>query len=264
MGNFKVAVLLLWMGVAALASAHADPVIVRSGAITLKVADFNAARSTVSQIAASAGGQVVSGQDRITEKGKSHGWLRVVVPERELDTAMLKLRTVGALYGDSLSEHNLSQEVKELESRTTRLQQHQQRLSSILQRPKQLRGSDILFFQERLFRAGLDQDLLGHRREQMIGSSNESNISVYLFEPGAIAARPQIPTTFGEKTAFAFASAWKSFSKFMGQVGLFVANLVVYSLVWIPVCLALVFIWRKLKPRLQVFKRPVATSDPVV
>jgi Domain of unknown function (DUF4349) len=187
----------------------------------------------------------------VTEKGKSHGWLRVIVPANQFDSSMDRLRAIGNLYGDTVTSHDLTQQVQEMASRTNRLQQHQDRLSAMLRDSKRLRGSDMLFVQDRLFRAGLDQDLMGHRREQMLGSATQSSISVYLFEPGAIVQAPPVPKTFGEKAGFAFAAAWKSFSKFMAGVGLFFASVVVYGLIWVPIAVVLWLIWRRVWPRLR-------------
>jgi hypothetical protein len=263
MRTIKVVTLVVMLGVAAMAAPQAPKAVIRSGAITLKVPDFGAARAEVSQVALNCGGQVAGGQARVSDKGRSHGWLRLVVPESQLDRAMTQLRSAGGVYGESLAQHDLAPEVQELASRTVRLQQHQDRLSGVLRSPRQLRGSDILFFQERLFRAGLDQDLLGHRREQMISSTNMSNISVYLFEPNSVVQRPPIPRTLGEKTAYAFGSAWKSFSKFAAQLGLLAAGIVVYGIVWIPILLLAILIWRKLAPRLLRLRRPPTVTPPM-
>jgi hypothetical protein len=210
----------------------------------MKVPNFTTARDRVAKIASSVGGRVVGGQVRVTDKGKSHGWQRLIVPAAQLDAAMAQLRGIGTVFGDTLTLHDLSLETQDLASRTTRLVQHQNRLLNVLQSPRRLRGSDILFVQDRLLRAGMDQDLLGHRRDQLVKSADVSNISVYLFEPGSIVRPPAVPVTFWDKTAVAFTDAWKSFSKF-----------------WVPVLIVLVVVWRKVKPLRRwpnIFRRPGA------
>jgi hypothetical protein len=176
----------------------------------------------------------------------------MVVPASQLDTAMRDLRGIGTIYGDSLASHGLDQNVEDLASRTNRLEQHQSRLSDMLKDTRRhLRGSDILFVQDRLFRAGVDQDLLTHEREEMVHSANEGNISIILFEPSAVKKAAAVPKTLTEKAGYAFGSAWTSFSKFVAQIGLLAATVVVYSLIWIPVLLLVFFGWRKLKPLLR-------------
>jgi hypothetical protein len=266
MAYFKFLMASLLLGLASFGAPQSPPVVAKSGAITLKIADFKTARDEVARIAETNGGAVVGGQVRVTDKGKSHGWMRLVVPEAKLDESMHELGAVGSLYGDSLAQHPLGEAVKDLASRTGRLQQHQTRLSEMLKDSRKLRGSDILFVQDRLFRAGVDQDLLGHRREQMISSSNVSNISVYLFEPGSVAKAPIIPKTLGEKAAFAFGSAWNSFGKFIGRVGLVFASVVVYGIVWVPILVVLFLLWRKFRARIfrlaGLFRSRVGQPSP--
>lgn len=239
------------LGTTGFASADSPSVVAHSGAITLKVSNFGTARTEIPKIAENAGGHVAGGQARVTDKGRSHGWMRLVVPAGQLDATLRQLRTLGSVYGDTVTEHDLTNEVKDLASRAERLGQHEERIEGVLSNGRRLRGSDILFFQDRLLRAGLDQDSLGHQRAQMIASANVSNISVYLFEPGAVKVAPPVPKTFGDKTAYAFGSAWTSFSRFVGALGLLLAGVLVYGLVWAPVAVVLWLVWRRLGPRLR-------------
>jgi hypothetical protein len=224
---------------------EAGQVVVQGGSITLKVPNFNEAREAVQHIAERCGGQTVSGQDRVSEKGKPHGWIRIVVPVAQLGAAMSQLRAIGQVYGDSLSQRDFSEDAEDLGSRTVRLKEHQNRLLSMLQSPRHLRGSDLLFVQDRIFRAGLDQDTLGHRRQQLAGEAAVSNISVFLFVPGAMPIAKPIAKTFPEKVAFAFGAAWKSFVKFASDSGMLMAIMLVYSLFWVPFALIVWLIGRR-------------------
>ncbi len=70
--------------------------------------------------------------------------------------------------------------------RGERLQQHEGWLSGMLRGNRRMRGSDILYLQERLFRAGVDESLLSQRRLDLERWAVASTVTVELFEPGTM------------------------------------------------------------------------------
>jgi hypothetical protein len=123
-----------------------------------------------------------------------------------------------------------------------RLAEHRQRLAGILSSARRLRGSDILYVQERLFRAGVDQDLLGLQREALSRKAEQSTVVLTMFEPLSIAEPPK---GAGAKVGLAFENGWKDLARaVLGGVSRAV-GWVAWLLVLIPTGLILRGQWRR-------------------
>lgn len=164
--------------------------LVRGGTVTLKVADFNAARQSVLSIAQSKSAVLLDARTLVTEKGRKHGWLRLRLDADRLDQLLPAVKQTGMLYAENLRTSDRASENSNLAQRAQRLREHQARLEKLLGGERRLRGSDILYVQERLFRAGVDEEMLKQKRVDLEKQSRNSTIIVELFEPtptGAIA-----------------------------------------------------------------------------
>lgn len=124
-----------------------------------------------------------------------------------------------------------------------------------------MRGSDILYIQERLFRAGLDQESLAQERIDLARGADSANVLLTMFEPMPVKPMPKMPHTVGEHVAATFSTAWISFRRFGLGVTSDLAFLLVYAVVWVPITivawLVLRKLWRQFKPRLFPPDRPL-------
>lgn len=155
----------------------------RSAAVIVKVADFEAAREQVVQSLSGLGAELVDARTEVDPKGRRHGWLKVALPIERLPDALPAVRSAGKVYAEKVNTEDSTSEYESLARRVERLRQHQQRLAGILNSERRLRGSDILFVQERLFRAGVDEEMLTQQREDIARESRVCLLTVSLFEP---------------------------------------------------------------------------------
>lgn len=175
----------------------------RGAAISIKVASFQQAQDEMFQQVAKHGGIAADRRQMSSEGGRHSGWTRVIVPKAQLDSFLADLRTLGKVYGEKLSLFDGASLYDDLGKRAERLKQHEQRLSNILTQRKGLRGSDILFVQERLYRASTDEDTLAEQRDAIPLQAAKSSVIVMLFEPTPIKEQPRgiaghVKATFDE------------------------------------------------------------------
>jgi hypothetical protein len=163
-------------------------IVQRGGALTIKVADFAAARDQLGEVAkkyrggvVDSGIQVAENAIQVAEKGRKHGWARVQVAVEDYNVFLSEARGMGKLYGEKLRTVSQTSRHAELEKRADKLQEHQTRLAGILGDKRRLRGGDLLFIQERLFRAGVDEEMLRQQRTDIAQNAKTATLTVMLF-----------------------------------------------------------------------------------
>jgi hypothetical protein len=208
MGAFKRLLTLALLLPFVSAMAQTD-LVKRGAAITLKVTSFTEARKQVSDLAQSHQGAVSDRHTVSSEKGHESGWMRVQVPKAELDGFLTDVRQLGTIYGEKLSYDDGSSRYQQLGERAERLSQHERRLSSVLTM-KRLRGSDILYVQDRILRTTVDEDSLRDERAAIPRQAASSSVIVTLFEPSFTQDLPRTPLGHVRE---AFVDAGKNLAK---------------------------------------------------
>jgi hypothetical protein len=155
----------------------------RTGTIAVKVTDFDVAQQGVLDAALERGAELLKSRTEVNYQGKKHGWMWFHIAADRLPLLLPAVRGVGKLYAENLATAEHMAEYEGLARRVDRLQEHQQRLAALLQSPRRLRGSDILYIQERLFRAGVDEGTLRQRRVDLERAARVNTLAVELFEP---------------------------------------------------------------------------------
>lgn len=164
----------------------ADSVAARGAALVLKVEKFETARQKVSELTRGSGGEVRQAQSYVAEKGRRHGTVQLSVPAEKLESLLSQLRGLGIPSGERTTTLERWAESEELARRAERSKGHQVRLSGLLQSGRRLRGSDVLYVEERLVRAENDEDMLRLQREKLLRATALSKVTVVLFEPPAL------------------------------------------------------------------------------
>jgi Domain of unknown function (DUF4349) len=237
----------LWVLLLSTASVWAQgetDIVQRGGALTIKVTDFTAARDQIGLVAKKYGGGVVDSAIQVAEKGRKHGWVRVRVAAGDYNVFLSEARGMGKLYGEKLRTVSQTSRHSELEKRADKLGEHQMRLAVILGDKRRLRGGDLLFIQERLFRAGVDEEMLRQQRTDIAQNAKTATLTVMLFEPlpvvddggfkGRLSARFQTSlrdTVTGVTNNIADAT------------GGFLLKL----LLWLPIIVCSLILWRRYK-----------------
>jgi len=228
------------------------PMLSRTATLALKVEGYDDARSQVLLAAEARNAELLDAKTLVNEKGKKHGWLRLRINAAQMPRLLADLPPLGKVSAENVATADELSEFEALGRRVERLQQHEQRLGGVLQSPRHMRGSDILYLQERLFRASVDESLLSQQRIDLERSAQDSTLLVELFEPGALP--PGIPQPVDLHTWFARASAIAQTTRdrTLARAATASAYAAVYAPFWIPVfvvvvvLLAVLWRWRRL------------------
>jgi hypothetical protein len=207
----------------------------RNGTVAVKVTDFDAARQQVLDAAHQQGAELLKSRTEVNYQGKKHGWIWFRVAADRLPLMLPTVRSVGKLYAENLSTAEHTSEYEGLARRVERLREHQERLSGILQSRRRLRGSDVLYIQERLFRAGVDEGTLRQRRVDLERAARVNTLAVELFEP-----EPRRVMDLGNYYAGAALRARTGLYRLLARALTLGAYLFIFAPVWIP---ALIIAW---------------------
>jgi uncharacterized protein DUF4349 len=211
----------------------------RGGTIALKVTDYDRARQAVLAAAQEQGAEVLHSKTEVNFQGKQQGWVRLRLAADRLPLFLGEVRGVGKLYAENIATEDHTSEYEELERRIERLREHQPRLASLLQSSRRLRGSDILFVQDRLFRAGVDEGALMQRRADLERSARVATLVVELFEP-----EPRRAMDLGNYYASASLRARGAMYRGLARAATAGAYALTFAPFWIPGLLVVLFLGR--------------------
>jgi hypothetical protein len=220
----------------------------RQGTVVLKVPNYDSARRSVTDMSRDNGGETLEVHTYVDGKGRKYGWLTFRLPADRLTAVIPVVKGVGILYSEKVASADNISLYEELARRVLRLQQHEQRLSGILASPRRMRGSDILFLQERLFRASVDESLLSQQRVDLERASRSATLLVSLFEPGTFPSpRPAAINLTGRFRAGALV-AHEALMEQAARASTALAYIVTYAPLWIPALvlgvILLIMVWR--------------------
>ncbi|MGC4044192.1 MAG: DUF4349 domain-containing protein [Armatimonas sp.] len=167
MGKFGIALTLTaLLATGSIAFGQAD-LQQRGAALTLKVTNYSEAQAALAKLAGESGGGLSDGRTYVTEKGRRHGWVRLRLPQASLAKVLEKTYGVGTVVAEELNTDSQRIEHSELGIRADALHAHAGRLEGLLNSNRRMRAGDILYLQERLFRASVDEQLLRERQSNL-------------------------------------------------------------------------------------------------
>lgn len=225
------------------------PVRIRSADIILKVTDFDAARKTALDLARECGAELSDSQTTVNYQGKKDGWLLFQLDAQELDALTKDLRPVGKLYSEHMQTTDQTSYYEKLGRRVGLLAQNEQELLSFLHRPRQMRGSDILFVQYRLFQSRVEASDAEQEKATLERSAQRSTLRVSLFEP-----IPNKAFDWGNWRAHGAYRAKTAFLTFAGKLVTSAYFVLWFAPLWIPLGLVVFFVLRWGTRRLMSFR----------
>ena len=153
------------------------------GEVVVKVQQFEQSRESILQALSIQGAELIDAKTLVNEKGRKHGYVTVRLASGRLPDALRVVRGTGKLSAENITTSDHTSEYEGLQRRATYLNEHQVRLASILSSERRLRGSDILYVQERLFRASVDEGQLLQQQQDIARGSRSCTLIIRLFEP---------------------------------------------------------------------------------
>ena len=216
----------------------------RGGTVVVKVTDYDPARERILSAALQQGAELLNSHTQVNFEGRKLGWPRFRMASDRLPLLLPSVHAVGKLYSEHLVTSDHRSEVEELERRVSRLREHEQRLDELLRSPRHLRGSDILYLQERLFRAGVDDGELLQRRVDLERAAKVGTLTVELFEP-----EPRRAMDLGNWYAGAMLRAHTALYRTMAHAITAGAYALAFAPFWIPglalAALLVRWLWRR-------------------
>jgi hypothetical protein len=158
-------------------------VAIRSGDIVLKVDDFLGARRRVLDLARRHGAELRDSQTTVNFQGKKAGWLLLAMNVGELDRLTDEIRQTGKLYSEHVQTTDQTTDHETLVRRVALLGQNERELLSFMHGRRDMKGSDILYVQSRLFQSRVEASDAVQEQLALERASQRSEIRVSLFEP---------------------------------------------------------------------------------
>lgn len=210
----------------------------RRGEVVVKVDQFEASRERILSALAMQGAELIDAKTRVDEKGRKSGWITLRLAADRLPDALRVVRTAGKLSAEKIAASDHTSDYEGLARRADHLKAHQIRLASILTSERRLRGSDILFVQERLFRASVDEGMLLQQRADIARDSRFCTLTIRLFEPMPTRTLDRVQLNIAGHFASARARAIGIVDQNRARAVTASAYALVFAPLWIPLCTA--------------------------
>ncbi|MEO7717378.1 MAG: DUF4349 domain-containing protein [Capsulimonas sp.] len=231
-------------------SASVAALIQRGGTVTVKVMDYDMARAQVMESAQRQGAELLEAKTIVNAKGAKHGWVSFSLPAERTGAFLPGAYGLGKLYAEHITAVSGASDYDMLGRRVSSLQKHETRLGGVLQSPRRMRGSDILYLQERLFRANVDEGMLSQQRIDLQRNARVSTVTVEMFEPGTIPVTTDIAQIDLRQWFAASAQrAREGLGRQLARGATATAYAMVYAPIWVPLLivalLLLAWAWRQ-------------------
>jgi hypothetical protein len=227
----------------------------RGGTLVVKVTDFDPAREKVIGAAVGHSAELLDSHTQVNFEGRKIGWLRFRMPSDRVSRLLPEVRAVGKLYSEHAQTSDHQSEGEELERRIARLREHEQRLDSLLRSSRRMRGSDLLYLQDRLFRASVDESELEQRRVDLRRAAQIGTLTVELFEP-----EPRRAMDLGNWYASAHLRARTALYRELARGMTVLAYALAFAPLWIPGLALAILLGRWLWRRSRVFVARAAVA----
>ncbi len=211
---------------------HTSSLVSRNSAMALKVQSYDASVENADRIALENGGELLDSKTFVNPKGRKHGWIRMRVSSDQLDALRTKLLPLGTLYSESVDAEDQQPEFDSDTRRVSQLEIHQDRLGSVLNGVRRLRGSDILYIQDRLFRAGTDEQDLLQEQDNMRLRAGRSLVFVELFEPNSLPPAPHRTVALKQRFDSSMSLARSGFTEELGRICTATAYALTFAPIW--------------------------------
>jgi hypothetical protein len=212
-----------------------SPQVSISSSVTLKVPKYSDAVASIRRSAEAHEGTVLGSSSQTNEKGGESGWIRLSVGSDQLAGLLGEVKALGKVFGERSTRTDHRNEIDELRKRSERLAEHTARLRGVLSGDKRMRGSDILFLQDRLLRATLDHDLLDLATEKLAHSGKQATVNLILFEPSN--ERLEGGESFGSQVKHRFQTGGRDLVQGVAGFLLWLVEKLLYVLILVPVYL---------------------------
>lgn len=222
----------------------AQPMLIRTGRLRVRVEDVSKAHDDVTRIAQEAHGYVASTQFT-SEYGPASATITLRLPSEGLDSAIERISALGKLLNKELGTEEVTEEYVDLTSRKRNLEREEERLLELLKRAGKM--SDLLQVEQYLgsIRGQIEQ--ISGRMRYLENRVALSTLTVVLQgpEPTPSAAGPVWTARDEFRQA---ARSLRDMGRGLATMGIWIG---VLTPVWLPLLLVLIWLTRRAFPRAQ-------------
>ena len=218
------------------------PMLIRTASLLVRVDDVATAHDEVARIARAAQGYIAETTFN-SESGPASATITIRVPSQGLDSVIDRITKLGKLLSKQISAQEVTEEYVDLGSRRRNLEKEEQRLIELLQRAGKMR--DLLEVEQTLARVRGQIEQISGRMRYLENRVSLSTVTVMLEGPQP---RPGV----GSPT-WAASDVVREAARSLLATGRSLATLViwlgVYSPVWAPLVILLIWLIRRTSPR---------------
>ena len=218
------------------------PMLIRTADLRLRVEDVAKAHEEVARIARAAHGYIAQ-TTYSSENGPAAASVTLRVPGEGMDSAVDRIAALGKLLNKEIGAQEVTEEYVDLSSRKRNLEREEQRLLELLQRAGKMR--DLLEVESTLARVRGEIEQIAGRMRYLENRVSLSTIHVQLSgpEPEVSVGGPVWTASDVSRTAV---RSLIDTGRGLATIGIWLG---VYSPVWIPIALLLIWLVRKTSPR---------------
>ena len=218
------------------------PMLIRTADLRVRVEDVAKAHEEVARIARAAHGYIAETIFN-SENGPASASVTLRVPGLGLDSAVDRIAALGKLLSKQIGAQEVTEEYVDLTSRKRNLEREEQRLLELLQRAGKMR--DLLEVESTLARVRGDIERISGRMRYLENRVSLSTIRVQLDGP-----QPRVnvggPVWSASDVSRSAVRSLIDTGRGLATIGIWLG---VYSPVWVPIALFLVWLVRRTSPR---------------
>jgi hypothetical protein len=218
------------------------PMLIRAASLQMRVDDVATAHEEVARIARAAQGYIAETTFN-SESGPASATITIRVPSQGLDSVIDRISKLGKLLSKHISAQEVTEEYVDLSSRRRNLEKEEQRLLELLQRAGKMR--DLLEVEQTLARVRGQIEQISGRMRYLENRVSLSTVTVML-------EGPQPKPGAGSPT-WAASDVVREAARSLLATGRSLATLAiwlgVYSLLWVPFVVLLIWLIRRASPR---------------
>jgi hypothetical protein len=162
--------------------------IIRTGSITLEVADYEKVRAAINNLVVGSGGFVASTEVARSEGAVSSAVLVLRIPEADLDGTVAALSRLGSLRGESLRAEDVTDQYQDLEARLRNARRLEERMLELAARAGGVK--DLLQVEQEVARVREGIEVMDGQLRGLTDRTSLATLTVSLLSQGTYQPEP--------------------------------------------------------------------------
>ena len=209
-----------------------QPYVIRTGDISVQVADVQASSRQASQVATRYGGFVADSSSETDTDGQATAQITLRVPEQRFDNAFQDLAALGKVEKQDMSGQDVTSQIVDTDARIKTMKAEQDEYRTLLSHARSV--GQVLAIKDRLDDVQQSLDSLEAQRKELSSQATFSTITCELDQKPKLQAIDQPNEGWAEDAWVTAANGLEATLRFLASVAIY---LFVFAPVWLPVAL---------------------------